>query len=78
MDGLSEFCQEEGVVDYNRKIVLKEGEYCYNFGKNKGGRILDDTGYANWMLQGDFPEDTKMHLRRILVQAVEKNMKMEK
>lgn len=66
VDGLSVICQEEGLVDYNRKIIQKEGEYLYNFGKNKGKRVLDDPGYAEWMLKADFPADTKVHLRRII------------
>lgn len=71
VDGLSDYCREEGFVDYNERLVLKDGEYCYNFGKHKGKRILDETGYAEWMLKQDFPEDTKYHLRRILAQEKE-------
>ena len=71
VDGLADYCQEEGLVDYNRKIVLKEGEYLYHFGKHKGKRVLDDIGYAEWMLKGDFPEGTKAHLRRILAEVKE-------
>lgn len=66
VEGLSDYCQEEGFVDFGQKILYKDGEYLYNFGKNKGSRILDDVGYAEWMLKGDFPENTKVHLRRIL------------
>ncbi len=69
--GLSDYCREEGFVDYNRKIICKEGEYLYNFGKHKGKRILDEPGYAEWMLKGDFPEDTKAHLRRIIEEALQ-------
>lgn len=70
VEGLSDICQEEGLVDYNRKFLLRDGEYLYNFGKNKGKRVLDDPGYAEWMLKADFPEDTKAHLRRIMEGAL--------
>jgi DNA polymerase-3 subunit epsilon len=69
VEGLSGYCQEEGFVDYNQKILLKDGEYLYNFGKHKGRRVLDETTYAQWMLKNDFPEDTKAHLRKIMAQA---------
>ena len=71
VDGLSDYCQEEGFVDYQRKIVKKGGEYLFNFGKNKGKRIVDEPGYVEWMLKGDFAEDTKAHLRRILERALQ-------
>lgn len=75
VEGLSDFCREEGFVDYNQKILFKEGEYLYNFGKHKGRRVLDEAGYARWMLKNDFPEDTKEHLRRILALAKEAVLK---
>jgi DNA polymerase-3 subunit epsilon len=54
-------------VDIAGKITLNEsGEYVYNFGKNKGKRVVDDKGYAAWMLDADFPAETKRWLNRIL------------
>ena len=42
------------------------GEIVFNFGKNKGKPVKGDLDYARWMLESDFPEGTKMVLRRIL------------
>jgi DNA polymerase-3 subunit epsilon len=54
-------------VDYARKLMRNDkGEIVFAFGKNRGKRVLDDPGYAEWMLEGDFPESTKNALRRIL------------
>jgi DNA polymerase-3 subunit epsilon len=43
-----------------------DGVPCYNFGKNKGRPVKSDTGYAMWMLQSNFPTDTKLCLQQIL------------
>ena len=41
----------------------------FNFGKYKGWSVLDalhrDPGYYSWMMQGDFPQNTKQVLTRI-------------
>lgn len=53
-------------VDYANRIVLdRGGEYVFNFGKNKGKRVLDCFGYSKWMLANDFTEDTKQVLLNI-------------
>ena len=35
-----------------------DGDYCYNFGKNKGQKIKHDTGFLRWMFGKDFTRDT--------------------
>lgn len=40
-------------------LYNQEGALIYNFGKNKGSLVTDDLGYARWMINSDFPEDTK-------------------
>lgn len=62
-----ESAYEEVRVDLAGKIVVgKDGRPVYAFGKSKGNRVIDDPGYARWMLNSDFPEQTKMILRGIL------------
>ncbi len=51
-------------LDFAGRLVLNEqGEEIINFGKYKGQRAKDvlqhDTGYAGWVLFGDFTRDTK-------------------
>lgn len=70
---LHEFCSRGDIVDYARRLALNENnEIVFNFGKNKGKPVKDDLEYIRWMLESDFPEGTKMILRRILAEQ-EKN-----
>lgn len=71
VEELHDYSRPTGMVDYAGKLKLnEEGEVVYNFGKkNKGKRVLADIDYARWMLEGDFPEDTKDWIRRILREA---------
>ena len=66
--GLDEFCREgKEVVDYAGCITKDDnGEFIYNFGKHKGKRILDEIGYAEWMLKNDFTRHTKKKLKEII------------
>jgi DNA polymerase-3 subunit epsilon len=58
---------EEKRVDLAGKIVIgKDGRPTYNIGKVKGTAVVDDTGFACWMLDRDFSANTKIHLRKIL------------
>ncbi len=67
MEELHKFSEMEPCVDLARKIgVNKDGEPIFNFGKSRGKRVLDDVGFANWMLRSDFPQDTKECLGKIL------------
>lgn len=55
-------------VDLAGKIVLNANDTpVYNFGdKTKGVPVADDLGFARWMISKNFPENTKMVLRRIM------------
>ena len=67
VDDIHVYCESDVIVDYGRKLVKNEkGEIVYAFGRNKGRAVLDDRAYAEWMLNGDFPESTKSVLRRLL------------
>jgi DNA polymerase-3 subunit epsilon len=61
------FCESDAIVDFARKLALNDrGEIVFNFGKNRGKPVLSERDYAEWMLAGDFTENTKSVLRRIL------------
>jgi len=67
LEELHRYSNSDAIVDYARKLTRNEkGEIVYAFGKNRGKKVLDDPGYAEWMLEGDFPESTKSVLRRLL------------
>ncbi len=69
LEELHRYSNSDAIVDYARKLMRNEkGEIVYAFGKNRGKPVLDDPGYAEWMLDGDFPESTKNVLRRLLAE----------
>jgi len=55
-------------LDFANKIVIgPDGRPTYNIGqRSKGCAVEDDLGMAYWMLDRDFPENTKMVLRGII------------
>lgn len=70
VDSLSEFSTTNHNVDYAGRIVRNDkNQIVFNFGKYRGQIVKDvftkDPGYFNWMLQGDFPLNTKQVIRKI-------------
>ena len=67
LEELHAYCNRDGIVDYARKLARNEvGEIVFNFGKHKGEVVAKRLDYARWMIDSDFPEGTKMVLRKIL------------
>ena len=55
------------IADYARKLVYNEdGDMVFNFGKSKGDRVKDNTGFAFWILDREFPAQTKWVIRKEL------------
>lgn len=55
------------MIDPAGKIAINEsGQPVYTFGKHAGQPVLANRGYANWMLDSDFPASTKNVLRGLL------------
>ncbi len=52
-----------------RMIMSDKGEELFNFGKYKGMKVKDtllkDPMYYDWIMKGDFPQDTKKKLTQI-------------
>lgn len=70
IDFLSEFSTQNKNVDLAGRFVYDENHQpVFNFGKYKGQsvqKVLEhDSGYYGWMMQGDFPQDTKNVLTNI-------------
>jgi DNA polymerase III subunit epsilon len=58
------------MVDFAGRMVYNEQNLpIFNFGKHKGKRVSEvlklEPSYYNWMIQGDFPLDTKRKLTQI-------------
>ena len=62
--GATRFADFAGRIAYDN-----EGVEIFNFGKYKGMRVKDvfrrDSGYFGWLVNGDFPEYTKMVFQRV-------------
>ncbi len=70
MDELAKFTTQNKNVDYAGRFVYNDkGQECINFGKHKGKPIEDvlrtDHGYFGWIMQSDFPLQTKKVLTAI-------------
>jgi len=70
IDFLSKFSSFTNNVDFAGRIVYNDkGEEVINFGKHKGRlvtEVLDsDPGYYGWIMNGDFPLNTKKILTEI-------------
>lgn len=70
IEKLSAYSSQNRNVDLLGRIVYNEqGVETINFGKHKGKTVLEvfntDPGYFSWILQGDFPQDTKNVFTRI-------------
>ncbi len=77
VDELAKFSSQNANVDLMGRLVYDEkGREVINFGKYKGQPAADvlakDPGYYSWILQGDFPSDTKRAFTRIKLSLAKK------
>lgn len=67
---LHQFTHTEEYVDFARRIVMKDGQPVFNFGKYKGRKVEDvftsEPQYYDWMMQADFALHTKQKISEIL------------
>lgn len=62
-----EYVWSDNTLDYAGKIAKNEkGEAIFTFGKHKDKRLLDHRDYCVWMLDNDFPTNTKMVIQKII------------
>jgi DNA polymerase III subunit epsilon len=70
LDGLHRMSGQNNLADLAGRFLLNaSGEPVFNFGKHKGRPVKDvlrdEPGYYGWMMDGDFPRQTKNVLTRI-------------
>jgi len=67
---LHKFSNTDEYVDYARRIIMKDGQPVFNFGKYKGRKVEDvfnsEPQYYDWMMQADFALHTKQKISEIL------------
>lgn len=70
IDFLDKLSRNSKQVDFaNRMVKNDQGEVLFNFGKHKGKKVVDiltkEPQYYNWIMNSDFPADTKKKLTDI-------------
>jgi len=69
VEALAAYSKMDERVDLAGKIAKdKDGDYIYNFSQNKGTKVKDNVDFAYWILERDFPSNTKKVLRQILTE----------
>lgn len=65
---------DEQIVDFARRFVMDNGVEVFNFGKHKGKPVADvlraEPQYYDWMMKGDFPQNTKQKLTEIYTRTM--------
>jgi DNA polymerase-3 subunit epsilon len=76
MDVLGKLISEDMVDLAGRMIRNEKGEEIFNFGKHKGKKVMavfkQEPAYYDWMMNGDFPQDTKRKLTEIKLREFRK------
>lgn len=76
MDVLGNLISADMVDLAGRMIRNERGEEIFNFGKHKGKNVTSvlksEPAYYDWMMNGDFPQDTKRKLTEIKLRGFKK------
>lgn len=75
---LSKFSSQNRNVDFAGRIIYNDKNVeVFNFGKYKGMPVAEvmvrDSGYYSWIMQGDFPLNTKNVITRIRLRGLNSN-----
>jgi DNA polymerase-3 subunit epsilon len=66
---LHEFTKDDDFVDTGRRMIYKNGKEFFNFGKYKDRSVEEifrkEPQYFDWIINNDFPLDTKLKLKMI-------------
>lgn len=69
MERLSNFTSGRPSADFEGKFIYSDGKVVINFGKHKDKQLEEvfekDPGYYGWIMQGEFPQYTKLMLTRL-------------
>jgi DNA polymerase-3 subunit epsilon len=76
MEVLSRLISADMVDLAGRMIKNEKGEEIFNFGKHKSKKVTavfkEEPAYYDWMMNGDFPQDTKRKLTEIKLRGFKK------
>jgi len=75
MDSLHKLTSND-MVDLAGRMVIKNGDIVFNFGKHRWKNVLDvlakEPSYYDWIMNGEFPLDTKRRLTEIKLKSFQK------
>ena len=66
IDDIVALSEPENRCDLAGKIIMKDGVPVFNFGANFGKPISENHGMLTWMLDKDFPAETKQWINKYL------------
>ena len=73
IESINKTIGEEVIVDFARRFVMDNGVEVFNFGKFKGKSVAEvlkaEPQYYDWMMRGDFPQQTKQKLTEIFTRT---------
>jgi DNA polymerase-3 subunit epsilon len=73
IDSINKTIGEEVIVDFARRFIMENGVEIFNFGKYKGRSVAEvlkaEPQYYDWMMKGDFPQNTKQKLTEIFTRT---------
>jgi DNA polymerase III subunit epsilon len=76
MEVLSKIVAADMVDLAGRMVKNEKGEEIFNFGKHKSKKVTavlkEEPAYYDWMMNGDFPQDTKRKLTEIKLRGFKK------
>lgn len=80
VDFLAEFSKQNRNVDFEGRVVLNENDVpVFNFGKHKGSPVNEvfsrDSSYYNWIMRGDFSQNTKETITKLRLQTISSTSK---
>lgn len=79
IDSINKCIGEDLVVDFARRFIMADGVEVFNFGKYKGQSVAavltKEPQYYDWMMRGDFPQQTKQKLTEIFTRTKLKGLK---
>ncbi len=75
IDSILKSIGDDNIIDFARRFAFNDkGEECFNFGKHKGRTVADvlkaEPQYYDWMMRGEFPQNTKQKLTEIYTRAM--------
>ena len=74
IESLSQFSMSDMIDLAGRMIRNDKGEIIFNFGKHKSKSVTSilksEPSYFDWILNGDFPQDTKRKLTEIRLKSI--------